>query len=182
MVRSIFSLLFLFSCFQITTFGMCDDSDIIGFHLECREGSSNCIKLTCEADKKPLSLEKTPALSVNDIASAEVEAQEPSAEAKELFKELGRAHYAYTALLIKFTPEAKDKFLKVTSDNINKRLGVIIDGKLLVAPIIKEPITEGEAQIVGNLEKEELISIAQRINQLVDNKNSEGITREQDAQ
>ena len=42
------------------------------------------------------------------------------------------------------------KFGKVTSENVGKQLAIILDGKIISAPTIREPIIGGTGQISGN--------------------------------
>ena len=42
------------------------------------------------------------------------------------------------------------KFGRVTTDNVGKRLAIILDGKVISAPQIREPILGGNGQITGN--------------------------------
>ena len=42
------------------------------------------------------------------------------------------------------------KFGKVTSENVGKQLAIILDGKIISAPSIREPIVGGSGQISGN--------------------------------
>ena len=44
-----------------------------------------------------------------------------------------------------------------TSENIHKRLAIVLDGEVVSAPVIQSTITK-EAQITGRLNKEELIA------------------------
>ena len=42
------------------------------------------------------------------------------------------------------------KFAKATSSNVGKKLAIILDGKIISAPSIREPIIGGSGQITGN--------------------------------
>ena len=42
------------------------------------------------------------------------------------------------------------KFAKATSSNVGKKLAIILDGKIISAPSIREPIIGGTGQITGN--------------------------------
>ena len=42
------------------------------------------------------------------------------------------------------------KFGRSTTDNVGKRLAIILDGKIVSAPSINEPITTGSGIISGN--------------------------------
>ena len=51
---------------------------------------------------------------------------------------------------ITFNQEGGAKFAKLTTDNVNRPFAIILDGKVLSAPNINEPILGGSAQISGN--------------------------------
>lgn len=50
---------------------------------------------------------------------------------------------------LKFNKEGAKIFGEVTTANVNKRIAIYLDGKLLTNPIVEEPITGGEAVIHG---------------------------------
>lgn len=51
---------------------------------------------------------------------------------------------------IRFTPEAATRLGAVTAANINGKVAIVLDGTVLSAPIIREPVLGGSAQISGN--------------------------------
>ena len=51
---------------------------------------------------------------------------------------------------IQFDQQGGAKFAKLTSENVNRPFAIILDGKVLSAPNINEPILGGSAQISGN--------------------------------
>jgi len=51
---------------------------------------------------------------------------------------------------ITFNQQGGARFAKLTSENVNRRFAIILDGKVLSAPSINEPILGGSAQISGN--------------------------------
>jgi len=52
-------------------------------------------------------------------------------------------------VLLKFDKEGAKKFGEVTTANVGKRNAIYLDDKLLTAPVVKEPITTGDAVISG---------------------------------
>ena len=54
---------------------------------------------------------------------------------------------------ISFDPNGSRTFARVTSDNVGKRFAMVLDGKILSAPSINEPILGGSAQISGQFSK-----------------------------
>lgn len=58
--------------------------------------------------------------------------------------------YGAAEVRLRFTPEGAKKFADLTSNNTGRRLAIVLDGKVMSAPSIREPILSGEAQITGN--------------------------------
>ena len=52
------------------------------------------------------------------------------------------------------------KFGRATADNVGKRLAIILDGKIISAPNINEPITSGKGMISGNFTFQEATDLA----------------------
>ena len=52
------------------------------------------------------------------------------------------------------------KFGRVTTDNVGKRMAIILDNKLISAPSIREPITAGNGNISGNFTFQEATDLA----------------------
>jgi hypothetical protein len=54
---------------------------------------------------------------------------------------------SHTAISIVITPESTKQFEKVTAANVHKRMALVFDGKVLVAPTISAPISNGKILI-----------------------------------
>ena len=52
------------------------------------------------------------------------------------------------------------KFGRATTDNVGKRLAIVLDGKVISAPSINEPITSGRGVISGNFSFQEATDLA----------------------
>lgn len=61
---------------------------------------------------------------------------------------------------ITFDQTGGARFAKLTSENVNKRFAIILDGKALSAPNINEPILGGSAQISGSFSVESAAQLA----------------------
>lgn len=61
---------------------------------------------------------------------------------------------------ITFDQQGGAKFAKLTTDNVNRPFAIILDGKVLSAPNINEPILGGSAQISGNFTVESANQLA----------------------
>ncbi len=75
------------------------------------------------------------------------------------------------AVKIKFKDEARGKLEKFTSANANKIVAIILDGEILAAPKIFEPITGGVILISGKWTPQEVARIVSRINEILLRKN-----------
>lgn len=64
---------------------------------------------------------------------------------------------------VTFTEAGGKKLAEITKDNVGKILGVVVDGKLIMAPVIRVPITGGKGFIEGNFTLEEAKRIAKGI-------------------
>ena len=61
---------------------------------------------------------------------------------------------------LELNKEGGDIFADVTGKNVGKRLAVVLDGEVYTAPVIRERIPSGRAQISGNFSIEEAKDIA----------------------
>ena len=64
---------------------------------------------------------------------------------------------------ILFTPEGGQKLAVVTKEHVGHLLAIVIDGQLLSAPKIEEPITSNEADIEGRFTRADAIRVAEQI-------------------
>ncbi|HPC73487.1 MAG TPA: protein translocase subunit SecD [Syntrophales bacterium] len=61
---------------------------------------------------------------------------------------------------IKFDAQGAKDFDRITSENVGRRLAIVLDGVVHSAPVIKERISGGEAQITGTFTTEEARDLA----------------------
>ena len=64
--------------------------------------------------------------------------------------------------IVSFTLDrlGSQKFGRVTTDNVGKRLAIVLDGKIISAPNINEPIVAGNGMISGNFSFQEATDLA----------------------
>ncbi len=67
------------------------------------------------------------------------------------------------AIQISFNNEGKDLFAEITREHVGKQLGIFLDGVLLSAPVINEPIVGGTAVISGDFDLEEAQALSQNL-------------------
>lgn len=65
---------------------------------------------------------------------------------------------------LEFNNEGAKIFEEITQRNINKPLAIFLDNELLEAPMVKEKISGGKAQITGNFTVESARKLVQRFN------------------
>jgi preprotein translocase subunit SecD len=61
---------------------------------------------------------------------------------------------------ISFNSRGGTIFANLTGENVNKRMAIVLDGKVYSAPVIQEKISGGKASITGNFTKEEARDLA----------------------
>ncbi len=66
-------------------------------------------------------------------------------------------------IAITLTDEAAKKMAEVTRKNIRRRLALLIDGRVIVAPVIQSEIPGGEIRISGSFTEDEVKDLAKRI-------------------
>ncbi|NLF15889.1 MAG: protein translocase subunit SecD [Lentisphaerae bacterium] len=64
------------------------------------------------------------------------------------------------SISLEFKGRGARQFARITTDNVNERLAIVMDGKVYSAPNINEPITGGQAEITGNFGFEEARRLA----------------------
>ncbi len=65
---------------------------------------------------------------------------------------------------LEFTSEGAKLFADITSANVGKPLGIFLDGQLLSAPRVNEPIRDGKAAISGQFSLDEAKELARNLN------------------
>jgi SecD/SecF fusion protein len=111
-------------------------------------------ELKYDKENKPLLIEKAAAMTGQNISDALVQ--------------LDRSGFGEPYVSLKFNADGAKDFGKLTTDNVGKRLAIVLDGKVNSAPVIREPIPSGEAQISGRFTYEEAadLSIVLRVGAL----------------
>ena len=65
---------------------------------------------------------------------------------------------------IRFTEAGRKQFAEVTRQHLHQRLAIVIDGKLVEAPVIQSEIPSGEAIITGSFSEAEAKALTAKIN------------------
>ncbi len=61
---------------------------------------------------------------------------------------------------LQFNEEGAKKFAELTARNVGKQIAILLDGKVLTAPRVSEPITGGNAQITGSKDAQDAEHLA----------------------
>ena len=88
-----------------------------------------------------LCLEKNPIIDIRDIDTCFTATA--NLDGNELF-----------VLNVALNKSAKLKFAKITEQNVGKKMAMIIDQKVVMAAVIRDPITSGQLTISGDKEEE----------------------------
>ncbi|MDX8387608.1 MAG: protein translocase subunit SecD [Ghiorsea sp.] len=86
-------------------------------------------------DGRPILLKKRTELSGKDVAQARVSID---------------PQYNEPAVTLKFNNQGARMFDRLTKENVNKRFAILLEGKVQSAPVIRERISGGTAQITGS--------------------------------
>ena len=60
----------------------------------------------------------------------------------------------------RFDSVGSRQFAEITAANVNKPFAIVLDGKVLSAPVIREPITGGSGQISGSFTVEDTVTLS----------------------
>lgn len=71
-----------------------------------------------------------------------------------------RDQFGQRMISLRFDGNGAAKFGEVTTRHVGRLLAIVLDGKLYCAPVLREPITTGQAQISGSFSNEELTAIS----------------------
>lgn len=77
----------------------------------------------------------------------------------------GEAVSSEPVVTIRFNNTGREKFSKLTKDNLQKQLGIVLDNKIVSAPTVQTEITNGEAIITGSKNIQDAQKLADRLNE-----------------
>ena len=125
-----------------------DDAELMKTALAGEKVAGYELKKLKKNDEKyeELLLEKKPALKGETLVDATTE--------------FSQTAFNQPYVSINFNNKGAAIFSKVTGDNIGKRLAIVLDGTVYSAPVIREKIPSGRAQITGNFSVQEATDLA----------------------
>ncbi len=65
---------------------------------------------------------------------------------------------------LEFNSEGKDLFKDITTRNVGQPVAIFLDGEVISAPTVQQPILDGRAVITGNFDLAEARQLSQRLN------------------
>jgi SecD/SecF fusion protein len=116
------------------------------FRLGERKPGPGLTEMAVPGSKQKVYLHEKIELSEIDVAQASVQKTEGRVE-----------------IVLVFTEAGKTKLAKLTQEGIDKILGIVVEGKLVSAPIIRSVISGGKAVVTGNYSVEEANRIVDTI-------------------
>ena len=117
------------------TFQMVDDSEPVGEAMAGR----------VPPDSELLPDEEGPPGSTILVKRRPLVSGEMLTSASQSFDQYNRPSIAF-----RFNGQGSQRFAEATTQNVGKRFAIVLDGKVLSAPNILEPITGGSGEITGN--------------------------------
>jgi len=129
--------------------GCSSDEPVLAFHLVYPEGApvEGALSLVNESTGETFQLHSEPFLTGGDVQLAAVERGDGAAR-----------------VLVAFHPAGSRRLATVTADHVGDRIAIVVHGRLISAPIVRAPISEGRAVIDGGFTEEEALSLAQELN------------------
>jgi preprotein translocase subunit SecD len=121
-------------------------ADRLQFRLGEQKPGPGLTEMTVTGSKQKVYLHENVELSEADLAQVSVQKTEARVE-----------------IMFVLTEAGKTKFAKLTQENIDKSLGIVVEGRLISAPIIKTAIPGGKAVVTGNFSLEEANRIVNTI-------------------
>jgi len=124
--------------------------DIIQFRLveEKKSADTEAMKLKGKDNDKTLHVNRQVLLNALDVEGAKATVG-PNATPN---------------ISLTFTRDGAKKLARVTAENIGRRMAIVVDGRLLSAPIIRARIPGGRAVIAGDFTLKEARELAAAIN------------------
>ena len=125
-----------------------DDPEVLKKEIagEAVEGYQLKYMDTRDGKKEPIVIEDKAVLTGDTLVDATTE-----------FSQQG---FGQPYVYLEFNDQGATTFANVTGSNIGKRLAIVLDGEVYTAPVIRERIPSGKAQITGNFSLQEAKDIA----------------------
>jgi SecD-like export protein len=129
-----------------------DNPTVVQFHLAESSPAPGLQEAKIQGSDQPIYVHKLAALTQKDIEKAA----------------MGNDNSGSPAIDIFFTQDGAKKMAKLTSENIDKRLAIVVDGKTVSAPVIRSTIST-RAQISGSFSEKEIKRIVDSLRNRAEN-------------
>ncbi|MFN8829960.1 MAG: protein translocase subunit SecD [Labrys sp. (in: a-proteobacteria)] len=113
--------------------------------LESRAPVDSEVLMSQDATPVPYLVQKQVMVGGEDLIDAQASFDQRSSEPVVTFR---------------FNTAGAQRFGRVTTENVNRPFAIVLDNKVVSAPVIREPITGGSGQISGNFSVEEANDLA----------------------
>lgn len=77
---------------------------------------------------------------------------------------VNQSNPANPGLMLQTTPDGRQKLAEFTTNHTNEYLAVLLDDDILTAPLVREPVLDGNIQIMGDLNPEDCMRLAALLN------------------
>jgi preprotein translocase subunit SecD len=81
--------------------------------------------------------------------------EEPALTNRDLYRVQASTKEGHPALTLRLNREGAARLARLTSANVGRRVALVVDGRILIAPTIRSPITGGAVSIQGFKSSEE---------------------------
>jgi preprotein translocase subunit SecD len=125
---------------QVQAYSALQDGAPAGFRINLIQGS--------DRREEGLVISETPVVTGSELADAEATVDPGTLQ---------------PAILLRFDAAGAQKLASFTRENMARALAIVLDGRVVSAPLIREPILDGRAQISGTLTKADAEEIAGRL-------------------
>jgi preprotein translocase subunit SecD len=126
--------------------GQRDRPVLLAFHLAETQPSEGLKRMAVQGVGETFFLHPRAEITNADVAAATV----------------GESH-GHPVVELLLTRTGREKLARLTQENVGKRVGMLVDGKLVAAPVIRAPIIQGRAIIDGNFSETEARRVAENI-------------------
>lgn len=123
-------------------------------------GPTGCLDPTTASGREVVLLDRAGDAKLRLAAARITGVDVGSAEAMALEAQGGGTEWV---VLISLTPEGATKLEELTTGLVGERLAIVVDGVVVSAPMVQEPITGGSVQVSGDLTEAEARALAEGI-------------------
>ena len=124
----------------------------IQFYLEAKSTDAKTLELKFRDSDESMLLEKTPVLTEKDIEGAELVLGKDEDESKPV------------SIQFQLSQRGSKRCTEITGNNINRKIAVVVNGRIITAPIIKQRVPGGPLFISEKFSFEEARKIVDDLN------------------